>query len=475
MGKFKLNRKSIKYGSNSLLLIAIVVAIAVVINLLVGMGDLKLDLTSEKLYSLSDSSKTILKDIKKDVTIYGLFDDGQIPVGDAYKGLINLLDEYKNFGIKVTYIDPDKDPGTITFLDKDKSKGIVKGDFVVKSGNKVKKLVAAELYGEVDPKYPQYGRLYKAEPLITGAIKFVTSDVTPVAYFVEGHNEFSLTSQLTQVKSALENNNLEVKSLSLLSEGKIPADCKLLVFASPKKDLSESEKIKVDAYLKTKGKAVFLFDAVETSDKFVNFEDVLANFNIGINYDKVKEMDTNRHLPSDEYAILALLEQNEINTAFNASDYPVFLPDSRSLNILKNAKEWLITTPLIKTSGKAVATSIVEQGVTQQGPFDLAIASEVTGSSKVLAFGNGTFLTDAALSSQYSTYFSNGANYFLSTVVNWMQDKTDETTVDSKLVSTKTLTTTAGQTQIITIVLVGVLPILIIGYGLIVWSRRRHL
>ena len=475
MGKFKFSKRSLKYGSNSLILTAIVVAIAVVINLLVGMGDLKWDLTADKLYSLSNESKIILKDIKKEVTIYGLFDDGMIPGGTEYKDLINLLGEYKSFGIKVTYVDPDKDPGTITTLDKDKTKGIVKGDFVVKSGNKVKKLNAQELYGQVDPQYPQYGRLYKAEPLITGAIKFVTADVTPIAYFVEGHSESSLTSELTQVKAALENNNLEVKSLSLLSEGKIPADCKLLVFASPKKDLSESEKIKVDAYLKTKGKAVFLFDAVETSDKFVNFEDVLANFNIGINYDKVKEMDTNRHLPSDEYAILALLEQNEINKAFNASDYPVFFPDSRSLSILKNAKEWLKTTTLIKTSEKAISSSIVDQGATAQGPFDLAIASEISGSSKVLAFGNGTFLTDAALSSQYSTYFSNGANYFLSTVVNWMQDKTDETTVDSKLVSTKTLTTTAGQTQIITIVLVGVLPILIIGYGLIVWSRRRHL
>jgi len=472
MGKFKFNRKALKYGSNSLLMIAIVVAIAVVINLLVGMGDLKMDLTSEKLYSLSDSSKTILKDIKKDVTIYGLFDDGKIPGGTEYKQLINLLGEYKGFGIKVTYVDPDKDPGTITALDKDKSKGIAKGDFVVKSGNKVKKLVAQDLYGEVDP---QYGRLYKAESLITGAIKFVTSDVTPVAYFVEGHNESSLTSDLTQVKSALENNNLEVKSLSLVSEGKIPDDCKLLVFASPKKDLSENEKIKVNAYLKTNGKAVFLFDAVETSDKFSNFEEVLASFNIGINYDKVKEMDTNRHLPGDEYAMLALLEKNDINTAFNASDYPLFLPDSRSLSILKNAKEWLITTSLIKTSEKAISSSIVNQGVTEQGPFDLAIASEISGSSKVLAFGNGVFLTDAALSSQYSTYFSNGANYFLSTVVNWMQDKSDETTVESKLVSEKALTTTAGQTQVITIILIIVLPILIMGYGLVVWSRRRHL
>jgi len=472
VGKFKfMSKRTLKYGSNSILLTAIVVTIAVFINLLVGMGDFKLDLTADKIYSLSAESKKIVKDIKKDVTIYGLFDDGQI--GPEYKELVNLLDEYKGLGIKVTYVDPNKDPGTITALDKDKTKGIAMGDFVVKSGNKVKKLSGIDLYGETNQ---QYGRMYNAEPLITGAIKYVTSEVTPVAYFVEGHGEYSLTSEMTQVKAALENNNLDAKSLSLISEEKVPDDCTLLIFASPKKDLSEDEKIKVNAYLKTNGKAVFLFNTVETGDKFTNFEETLATFNIGINYDKVKEMDDNRHLPSDEYAIISLLESNNINASFNAAgDYPVFMPDSRSLSILKNAKEWLTTTSLLKTSEKAVAASILNQGVTEQGPFDLAIASEISGGSKVLAFGNGTFLNDAALKSQYKSYFSYGENYFITTIVNWMQDKTNETTVSPKLISQKTLTTTAAQSKVILVILIGVLPILIMCCGLVVWSRRRHL
>ncbi len=470
VGKFKfLNKRSLKYGSNSIILIAIVVAIAVVVNLLVGMGDLKLDLTADKIYSLSDESKEIIKGINKDVEIIGLFDDGQI--GAEYKQLTNLLNEYKGLGIKVEYIDPDKNPGKITELDPDKTKGITSGDFVVKSGKKVKKLSGQELYGESS----DYGRLYTAEPLITGAIKFVTSDVTPIAYFVEGHSEYSITTDLTQIKTVLENNNLEVKSLSLISEKQVPEDCNLLIFASPKKDLTEDEKIKVNAYLKKNGNAAFLFDPVEASDKFPKFEEILAGYNVGINYDKVKELDDNRHLPGDEYAIVSKLESNDINAAFNSSDYPVFLPDSRSLSILKNTKEWLKTTSLIKSSDKAVSASITEQGTENAGPFDLALAAEISGGSKVLVFGNGVFLTDSALQSQYGQYFANGAKYFLSTVVNWMQGKKDETTVDSKLITPKALTTTATQTKVISVVLIGVLPLFIMGCGFVVWSRRRHL
>ncbi len=471
VGKFKINKKSLKYGSNSIILIVAVVVIAVIINLLVGLGDFKWDLTKDSLYSLSDDSKKILDAVNKDVTIYGLFDDGEIPGGSQYKELINLLDEYKQQGIKVTYVDPDKDPGTLTFLDKDKSRGIAKGDFVVKSGNKVKKLGAVELYGE----NTQFGRLYKAEPLITGAIKFVTADVTPIAYFVEGHNEYSLKTDLTQMRGELENNNFEVKALSLMTVETIPDDCKLLVFASPKVDLSESEKIALKTYLENGGRAIFMFDPVESGSKLANFEEILATFNIGINYDKVK--DKSNCLPNDEYSLIASLEPNEINAKLlNAyGQYQVLMPDSRSLSVLQVAKEWLTTSSLIKTSDTAESVKIADQGAVEQGSFDLAIASEISGGSKVLVFGNGTFLTDAALSSQYATYFSNGKIYFTSTVVNWMSDKSDEIAISPKLISTKSLSTTETQAKVISVILIGVVPCVIMIIGLIVWSRRRHL
>lgn len=472
VGKFKfLNKRSLKYGTNSIVLIVVVVAIAIVINLLVGMGNFRFDLTADKLYSLSDQSKDIVKKIKKDVTIYGLFDNATIPGGSEYREITNLINEYKGLGVKVKYVDPDKDPGTITSLDPQKTMGLTKGDFVVKSGNKVRKLEAQELYGQANQ---QYGRMYSAEPLITGAIKFVTSDVTPVAYFVEGHNEIPLTEDLNQVSKILQSNNLEVKSLSLLTEKKVPDDCQLLVFVSPQKDLTDEEKIKLDAYIKKGGKAVFLFDSLESSEKLANFEDSLNYFNIGINYDKVKENDSSKHLPNDNYALIASLENNDINKVFSGANYAVFMPDSRSINILKNQKDWLTNTPLITTTDKAESNDIVG-GKINKGPFNLAVAAEVSGGSKVLVFGNSKFLSDRALSSQYGTYFQYGTNYFLTTVVNWMQDKTNEETISGKLVTAKALTVTESQTKVLSIVLIGVIPLAILGCGLFVWSRRRHL
>jgi hypothetical protein len=150
----------------------VVIAIAVVVNILVGTLSLKWDLTSNKLYSLGDVSKKILKDLDKDVTIYGLFDDGKIGSGD-YKEVIGFLDQYKKYPhIKIQYVDPDKNPGIIKEIDPNNLKNLAQGDFVVKSGSKMKKLGYYDLFatetdqqtyqenvtGSKTPKYSLYSK-----------------------------------------------------------------------------------------------------------------------------------------------------------------------------------------------------------------------------------------------------------------------------------------------------------------------------
>ena len=53
-----LNKKSLKYGTNAAIITAAVIVMAIVLNLLVGLLDLKLDLTPNKLFSLSKPLRT---------------------------------------------------------------------------------------------------------------------------------------------------------------------------------------------------------------------------------------------------------------------------------------------------------------------------------------------------------------------------------------------------------------------------------
>lgn len=475
-----LKSRNLKYGTNAVVLIAAVVAIAVVVNLLVGMTDIKWDLTPNKLYSIGDATKDILKNLSKDVTIYGLFDDGKIGGGDEYKEVTELLSQYEKYPhIKVQYVDPDKNPGIIKELDPDNVRDLAKNDFVVKCGDKVKKLEYYDLFRtEFDQQtFRQYKTGSTAEQGFTGAIKYVTAEKTPTIYFTEGHEENRVDSDYTKVKEILERNNYDVKTINLLASEKVPDDAEILVVASPKKDLTVDERDKIREYFKNGGRAIFLFDSLESNPSFAEFENLLADYNVSLNYDRVKENDSQRHVPNRDFDIVPNLQSNSINSNLDPENFVMIMPKSRSINILKNQKEYVTVTSLMKTSSKAEGEQIDKsKGANNIGPLDLAVAVEYKGGAKpvkILVMGNGSFMSDDAIE-QYQQYSINGLYFFLNSL-SWMQDKTDDVLIAPKTYDTPKLSINALQANIMGLVVVILLPLMILASGAFVYLRRRHL
>ncbi len=475
-----LNSRSLKYGSNSVILIVAVIVIALLVNILIGMADLKLDLTSNKLFSLSDVTKNELEALDKEVQIIGLFDDGKVGTGSEYKEVTDLLDLYDKYpNVVVEYIDPEKNPTIMNALDPDDTLDLGSTDFVVKStvnGNeKKKKLDYYDLFSmQFDQStFQSYKTGSTAEQGFTGAIKYVTSEVTPVVYFIEGHEELDVDSQLSNVSEYLDKNNLLVKKLNLLSAEKVPEDAEIIVFSAPKRDITIAEKDKLDAYFDQGGKAIFMFDYLATDPSFDQFNDLLSGFNVKVNNDKVKENDEGRHLPNDQYTIVLDVSSNDIvPQAFNA-----LLSDSRSISILKNTKEYIITTSLMSTSDKAVGEMVnPSRGSDLKGPLDIAVAVENQGGaaiSKILVMGNASFISNDAAQA-YGTYYNYSIAFFLQSM-SWMIDKEDEIIVPEKNYEVNQIQITQLQSSIMGGVLIIVFPLLILGTGLMVYLRRRHL
>lgn len=471
------NKRSLKYGSNSIILIAAVVGIAILVNVLVGMADLKLDLTAGKLYSLTDVTKNVLKDLKQDVTIVGLFDDGQMD-----KEVTDLLDLYQKYShVKLQYIDPDKNPGIIKELDEQNTLDLAKNDFIIKSTvngkEKKRKLEYYDLFETYmnEQTFQQSVTGSNAEQGFTGAIKYVTAETTPVVYFTEGHNEIEVDGDYTMVKQFLEINNYEVKTINLTTAGKIPEDAEIVVVAAPKNDLSMQERNVVEEYLKAGGKAVFMFDYLSGDPDFNNFNALLSTYNVAVNYDKVKETDASRHAPDDEYTILLNVSGN----AIVPQSTQVVLKDSRSVSILKNAKEYITTTSLITTNSTAVGEAAsASRGENTQGPLDIAVAVENKGgavASRILVMGNASFVSDsAAQSPQFANYYQYGATFFVHSL-NWMFNKQDEVVVPTKNYEAVQINITQLQATVMGVVVVIVIPLIILGTGLFVFLRRRHL
>lgn len=468
--------KNLKYGTNAVILVVVVLAIAVVVNMLVGMTDLKLDLTPNKLYSISDTTKDILKNVEKDVIIYGLFDDEKIGSSGEYKDVTDLLSHYDKYDhITVKYVDTVKNPGIMKELDSEKLKDINENDFVIKCGDKVKKLTYYDLFDmRMDQQTfsPQIvGSI--AEQSFTGAIKYVTSDITPTVYFTEGHGENAVDQGLQNLNQYLEMNNYDVKSINLLTAESVPEDAKVLMVASPKNDLSESEAVKIKDYLDKGGNAVFLFDSLDNDPDFVQFGKILTEYNVSLNHDRIKENDDNRRAPDNPYDIIPDVQKNSIIP----QEFALVMPKSRSINILKNTKDYITVTPLLKSSSKAVGEQIDKaRGADLKGPLDIAVAVEDKGGtkiSKILVFGNASFITDESIQ-RYGNYSKNGMYLFLISL-NWMQGAQNEVVIAPKSYESQVLDITAQQSILTGIVVVGVLPLIVILTGVVVYMRRRHL
>jgi len=470
--KKRFNSKSFKYGSYAFAATAVVVAVVVLLNAILGLDvirdRLRFDITKNKKFSLSQQSLNILKEIDKDVEIIILTEEKDF----KYKEILEILKQYnlKSDGKVVTrFVDVEKDPLFIQReLDPEQVKGISAGSIVVKSGNKNRVISNSDLV-EYDYSYgyPTASGL-KVEQAFTSAIKNVTAEVTRVAYFAKGHGEIELDKELTDLKAVIAANNYEVKELSLVNE--IPEDASVIFFVSPKTDLLPKELENLLAYLENGGDAIFLMDVQRTNTSFANFDTVLERYALALNNDFVLEGDQNWYF-SDFNIIIPQPNDNDITKNLDPNSLFLYMPNCRSVSILKAEKSWITTKPLFMTSQKSQSTDLVTNKVSA-GPFYLGAISEYAGKepSKVALIGNATFITDSWMESAGT----NGVRYIISTL-NWMQDEKDSIYIPAKSLVTDYINLTAQSRLIAFLSLTALLPLMIIGFGVFVGVRRRHL
>ena len=77
--KDSMNKKYLKNGSYSVIISAVFIVIVIVINMIVGALPTKyseFDVSEQKLYSIGDQTKSFLKKLDKDVTIYQVVKSG---------------------------------------------------------------------------------------------------------------------------------------------------------------------------------------------------------------------------------------------------------------------------------------------------------------------------------------------------------------------------------------------------------------
>ena len=199
-------------GTTTLLLVLIVIGVYVALNLLVEKVNVDdLDFTENKLYTLSDESKTKLKELDDNVTIT------LINMQD-YSTITNYIEKYKNVSDKIKI---EKVEDLSSRIDLKTKYNISDTDelIVVSCGDREKTLTTSDLYTY---DYTSYKQIDLTEEKVTNAIVEVSLDKKPLIYIYSGKTYYNTKEVLSTVISKLEDEANDIQYLDILTKGEIP-------------------------------------------------------------------------------------------------------------------------------------------------------------------------------------------------------------------------------------------------------------
>jgi len=296
----------------------IIIGAAIVINMIAINWFFRVDLTSEKRYTLADNTKYFLEDLEE-VVYVKVYLHGDLNVGfkNLSRATNELLDEFRVYArsnIEYSFIDPmeGSKKEQKERLSEMESLGIAPQQVFEagEDGRNTRTLVypfAVVYYNgkqlpinllENVQGFSGSENLNKSletlEYKFVDAFRRITSDEKMRIAFLEGHDELDeldvldITDQLSQ--------NYEVDRGVLGDDPKILSPYKAVIIAKPQERFSESDKYILDQYLMNGGRIMWLVDAVNiTVDSLrksgeavgilsdINISDQLFKYGVRIN------------------------------------------------------------------------------------------------------------------------------------------------------------------------------------------------
>ena len=466
--------KKFKYGGYATLMTAVVISIAIIINLVVDQINWKLDLTQNQMFSLSDQTYKVLDNLKQDIKIIGLYETGK-----EDRVITEIIDRYQTRSKRVTFttIDPERYPQLVAKYEKDGT-SLTTGSLIVESGDRYKIINRYDLvnYSFSNAYNQPQAQSLAVEQRLTGAILYVTAEELPVIYMLEGHGEDSLAYDIIK---QLEIENFTTENLNLMTQDEVPEDAHALVIFSPKRDLTKEEEEKLRKYLENEGRAIFIMKYL--GEELPNFQALLKSYGVTIDRSMVVEGDNNMHAGNPLY-LVPKLESHTILSPLKTSQMYMLVPGAQSIQILDVKKRSLKIEPLLVTSENSWAktnmesTTIEKEEGDLEGPFNIAVAitDEVyednkKKETKLVVVGNADFLSYNLISQ-----VPGNANFLLNSL-NWIQDREESISIRPKSLTVPRLNINASQQLILAGVVIILIPLIILASGFIVWLRRRHL
>lgn len=480
-------RQLVKRGtlSAAVLLLA---ALLVMVNYFGWKYFKRFDWTAGELYTLSEKSRNVLRELKRDVEFIVFLSPEQ---QEIYQPTTELLDRYRAASprVKVRVVDAAKNPLEAQQLVQ--KYGVTTTGVVVASGNDRRVIDSNEL-AELDFRSfqttgaPQMTG-YKGEQLFTSAILQISEGRKPRILFTTGHGERSLDDQsgrgLAGAQQILGPDNFEVSEWASLGKGAVPPDTDLLVLAGPASSFVQPELDAFAAYLNNGGRMLVLLDPTlgrTAGAGLVNtaLEGWLARYGVKVGNDIV--VDPSNPLPffGPETIFTTNYEEHPITRALAEGNLPVLMSVVRSVgwgsapgvkvgSLLRTTPEGWGETNLAALE----RTSRDPQDLA--GPVSLAVVAESGATApgkrpmRLVVFGDSDFASNQLLQ-------ANEANIVLfSNALNWLVEREALLGIPPKKTEQVKLTLTDDEYRTVYL-LAAALPLLAVVLGAGVFMRRRR-
>ena len=478
------NKKKFKYGGYAVIMTAGVVAVIVLLNLLLIYLDNKftmsIDLTANRVYSLTKQTEYIIDDLSQDIYIYTF--SGEDSEDET---LSELLDRYMSGSkyIHLKNINLVNNPGAVTYYEQEKNISVSYSSLVVSDSedpaNPKQTFKVLDFYDiySYDSETQQY-TMFTGEDAVTGAIKYVLNPNTPKVWFLEGHGATSST--WSEMASYLEDENYDTGSISLVTEPDSLEKGDILIVLAPKNDLSNDEREILLDFALDGGKIMFLFNPGTVED-LPNFMLILSHYNIEMEDGVIFEDANNQQAYYyDPAYIVPTLVSHSTTSPLISNNYSLLVPQPGALSIGPDQTGITIDV-LMQTSDGSYIEPItsdmdgVKDDDAQTGPFPLAVAVTKTAGAdteevKMIVTG------DAAMFAQIANTQSRG-NYelFLNTI-GWLSPIEDNFYIRGKSLQASVLYFQSNaQVSTVVVIVCIVLPLLAFAAALVVYLKRRHL
>jgi len=304
--------------------LVIVILGLIAINIIASFLYFRIDLTSEKRYSLSPATKNILKNLDDYVYFQVLLDGNRSP---SYKRLqktiIETLDEFKAYNkrlIKYDLIDPakGKDEATLrNYLKELEYRGLVPSiDYEISetgtSENVVWPCAIVTYKGRELPINFIYSNIPGSKELlindaienteyklIDGIHRITLKEKSKIA-FIKGHGELDAL-EINDLALALQDYYI-VNQITINHQLKALDEFKAIIIAAPDSTFDEMDKFIIDQYIMKGGRVLWLIDgALADMDSLqskpdilaipndINLDDMLFNYGARVNKDLVMD------------------------------------------------------------------------------------------------------------------------------------------------------------------------------------------